>query len=110
MVHPAGGGRGADPEDAVPRPALSPTDTRVEAADQGGARGPRPGRDVRQAMTDLLPGYRRYRQSEEVADRCIHVLGIGLGIGAALALLYLAALAGEARLLLATAVYALGLV
>jgi hemolysin III len=61
-------------------------------------------------MTDLLPAYPRYRRPEKIADRGIHLLGIGLGIVAALALLYLAALTGEARLLLAVAVYGLGLI
>ena len=61
-------------------------------------------------MTDLLPADRPYSRPEELADRCIHALGIGLGIGAALVLTWLAALPGDARLLLATAVYALGLI
>jgi hemolysin III len=61
-------------------------------------------------MTDSLPAYPRYRRQEEIADRGIHLLGIGLGIGAALALLYVTALTGEARLLLAIAVYDLGLI
>ena len=61
-------------------------------------------------MTEVPPAIHRYRRQEEIADRCIHLLGIGLGIGAALVLLYLAALRGEPRLVIATAVYALGLV
>jgi hemolysin III len=61
-------------------------------------------------MTDLLPADRPYSRPEELADRCIHVLGVGLGIGAALALTWRAALTGDARLLLATAIYALGLI
>jgi len=61
-------------------------------------------------MTEMPRAYHRYHRQEEIADRCIHLLGIGLGIGAALALLYLAALRGESRLVIATAVYALGLV
>ncbi|HEX4573220.1 MAG TPA: hemolysin III family protein, partial [Dongiaceae bacterium] len=61
-------------------------------------------------MTEVPPAYHRHRRQEEIADRCIHLLGIGLGIGAALVLLYLAALRGEPRLVIATAVYALGLV
>ena len=61
-------------------------------------------------MTEVPPAYHRYRRQEEIADRCIHLLGIGLGIGAALVLLHLAALRGEPRLVIATAVYALGLV
>jgi hemolysin III len=55
------------------------------------------------------PPFPSYRGAEAAADRCIHLLGIGLGGGAALALISLAALKGEARLLFAVAVYALGL-
>jgi len=61
-------------------------------------------------MTEVPPACHRYRRQEEIADRCIHLLGIGLGIGAALALLYLAGSRGDTRLTAAIAVYALGLV
>ncbi len=51
-----------------------------------------------------------YRSGEEAADRCIHLLGLALGSGAALALLRLAARQPEGRVFLATAVYAVGLI
>ncbi len=52
----------------------------------------------------------RYRPQEEIADRCIHLFGVGLGIGAALVLIGLAAGRGDARIVVAVAIYALGLV
>lgn len=55
------------------------------------------------------PGYPNYRPQEEIADRCIHLLGLGLGIGAALVLIGLAAGRGDARTVIAVAIYALGL-
>jgi hemolysin III len=58
----------------------------------------------------LGPAYPRYRRQEEIADRCVHLFGIGLGIGAALILVYLAAQRDDTRLILAIAIYALGLV
>ena len=54
--------------------------------------------------------YPRYRLQEEIADRSIHFLGLGLGIGAALVLIGLAAARGDARIVIAVAIYALGLV
>jgi hemolysin III len=56
------------------------------------------------------PDYPPYRRGEEIADRCIHLFGMGSGIGAAAALLALAAARHDGRLILATAVYALGLI
>ena len=50
--------------------------------------------------------YPRYRLQEEIADRCIHFLGLGLGSGAALVLIGLAAGDGEARTVIAVAFYA----
>jgi hemolysin III len=51
----------------------------------------------------------RYRPQEEIADRCIHLFGVGLGVGAALVLVGLAAGRGDARTVVAVAIYALGL-
>jgi len=54
--------------------------------------------------------YPRYRPQEEIADRCIHLFGVGLGIGAALVLIGLAAGRGDAAIILAVAIYVVGLV
>jgi hemolysin III len=54
-------------------------------------------------------GFPRYGRGEEIADRCIHVLGVAGGVGAAATLLTLAADQGSARIILATGIYAFGL-
>jgi hemolysin III len=66
---------------------------------------------VTAAQTDRpRPNYPLYRRGEEIADRCIHFFGLAVGIGAAAALLALAAGRHDGRLIFATALYALGLI
>jgi hemolysin III len=55
------------------------------------------------------PNARNHRR-EEIADGCIHVLGLGLALGAAPTLLYLSMVRTDGRHILAVAIYALGLI
>jgi hemolysin III len=52
---------------------------------------------------------RVYRRGEELADRCIHILGVAAGIGGVLALLMIVGQQGSRRLLPGVALYAFGL-